>query len=317
MAELRNTFSWSFSAADDFAECRRRRYWAKYAMWGGWSPNAAAGQQAAYRLSKMENRHSLAGQAVELAARWILRQCQEGRQVGAEEAYEAEARNFLLRRWKESKSMAWRVNPKKYCCLHEHYFGFFANADEKDIVAQLREHIKRCISNFVTEVAPRLASVRPEQEIRIAGVADGDPESFDFDGIKVYAIPDYVYRKGDVWHIHDWKAGHESDRHVEQMRLYGLWASLKHGVEPEHCQTHLEYLARGRTNSAKLGETDLEAAMNSIRTSVEEMSEYLLNSDRLRNEPLPMEEWELAATKAPCRFCNFLELCAPELEMAE
>lgn len=314
MAELRNTFSWSFSAAEDFAECRRRRYWAKYAMWGGWSPNATARQQAAYRLTKMENRHALAGQAVEQAARWILRRKQEGRDADAEEAYETEARPFLLRRWQESKTRAWRVNPKKHCCLHEHYYHGFADRDEKEIIVHLREHIKRCLANFIASTLPRLAEVRSDQELPVATAADGDPESFEFEGVKVYAIPDYVYRVGEVCHIHDWKSGRESDRHAEQVRLYGLWAHLKHGVRPDQCQTHLEYLARGEVRSAELSEADLEAAAASIRLSVEEMTEYLENGDRARNEPLPMEDWELAATREPCRLCNFLELCAPELE---
>ena len=40
MAELINTFSWSISARADFEECPRRRYLAKYAMWGGWNADA-------------------------------------------------------------------------------------------------------------------------------------------------------------------------------------------------------------------------------------------------------------------------------------
>ena len=49
MAELKNTFSWSYSASEDFDACRRKRYWSKYGMWGGWDRNASNEQKAAYR----------------------------------------------------------------------------------------------------------------------------------------------------------------------------------------------------------------------------------------------------------------------------
>ena len=66
MAELENTFSWSYSAASDFEVCRRRRYWSKYGKWGGWSPQASPEQRKAYQLDKMDNLYSLLGQAVDL-----------------------------------------------------------------------------------------------------------------------------------------------------------------------------------------------------------------------------------------------------------
>ena len=81
MAELKNTFSWSFSASSDFEDCRRKRYWAKYAMWGGWERNAEPLQKAAYRLTKMDSRFSLRGQAAEEAVLYALRETQRGNAV--------------------------------------------------------------------------------------------------------------------------------------------------------------------------------------------------------------------------------------------
>ena len=317
MTKLRNIFSWSFSAAECFAECRRRRYWAKYAMWDGWNVGATPLQQAAYRLSKIENRYSLAGQAVELAVRWILKRKQQGMAVDAEEAYQAEARPFLLRCWKESQTRAWRKNPKEHCCLHEHYYQTFERGKENEAVVRLREHVKQCIANFVTLVLPRIEGIKPEQEVAVATVAGAHAESFDFEGIKVYAIPDYVCKIGEEWHIYDWKSGHVSEQHDEQMRIYGLWAHIKHGVPPEQCVTSLEYLARGEARGSRLTADDLALASEHIRMSVAEMTEYLQGGDRERNEPLPMEDWELAATRESCRWCGFLELCADELNAAE
>lgn len=104
MAELVNAFSWSFSAARDFEECRRRRYWAKYAAWGGWSDSATPIQKTAYRLAKMRNRFSLQGEAVERAVMWALRERQNGRDVAPEGAFETVARPYLRQCWDESTS---------------------------------------------------------------------------------------------------------------------------------------------------------------------------------------------------------------------
>ena len=108
----------------------------------------------------------------------------------------------------------------------------------------------------------------------------GDPESFQFDGIKVYAIPDYVYRVGDTLHIHDWKAGRPHDGHASQVAVYGLWAGVQHGVRPEDIETHLEYLMTGQTASARLREEDVTEISQFIRSSAADMGEYLQNADR-------------------------------------
>ena len=182
MAELINTFSWSCSAAEDFEECRRKRYWAKYAMWNGWKSTATPLQKAAYRLSKMDNRFSLLGYAVEEAVMWIIRQQQAGQAVTAEQAYETVARPLLNRSWKESRERQWAVEPKKFCCLREHYYDALDAETQKQCVAYIMEQTKRCLGNFIAGVLPKLAAVKPAQEVAIAKAGLGDPESFALEG---------------------------------------------------------------------------------------------------------------------------------------
>ena len=95
MADLINTFSWSISARADFEECPRRRYLAKYAMWGGWKADAPDLARAAYRLGKMENRFTLQGNAVERAVMWAFRQAQAGQSVTVAQAYETAVKPYL------------------------------------------------------------------------------------------------------------------------------------------------------------------------------------------------------------------------------
>lgn len=316
VAELKNTFSWSFSAAADFEECRRKRYWGKYGMWGGWQKNAGEIQRAAWRLTKMESRHTLMGHAVEQSVIWVLREKQAGRDVSAEEAYEKIARPFLNRCWKDSRDGAWRDNPKQVCCLHEHYYK--QHAPGKEWTAAVIEQTRACIGHFIERVLPRLAHVKPEQEIKVGKAGSGDgPENFELDGITVYAIPDYVYRMNEQWHIHDWKAGKPKPEHRDQVGLYGLWAHTRHGVAAENIFVYLEYLRDGTMAYEQMSDGILDNVRTAIRSSAEDMSEYLVDGDRSRNEPMPREEWELALTRTPCRSCNFYELCEPEFEPEE
>lgn len=314
MSELKNNFSWSISAREDFNECRRRRYWAKYGMWNGWNENASPVQRAAYRLSKMDNRFTLLGNAVELAVVWLIRRQQEGRTASVDEAYETAAKPFLNRCWSESLKEAWKNNPKKYCCLHEHYYRDLVRKPEKEMTAEMIAQIKQCLANFAAKVLPGLSPIKKEQEIFIGTVAARDPESFEFDGIKVYAIPDYVYLKDGQAHIHDWKSGAARATHKDQMAIYGLWAALKHKLAPEKVGIHLEYLSSGVTESAGMTAEGLIRAQELIRDSVAEMAEYLVDGDLKRNAPLPKEDWEMSADVNVCRKCNFYELCKPELE---
>lgn len=312
MAKLKNTFSWSFSSASDFEECRRKRYWSKYGMWGGWERNATEVQRKAYQLNKMDNRFSLQGNAVEETIMWVLRQAQAGQDVTADQAYEQVARPYLNRRWKESKDRQWAKSPKQYCCLREHYYGDGGGPADKEWTARVIEITRQCIAHFIERVLPRLAHVRVDQEVAIS--TQGDPESFAFEGTKVYAIPDYVYRADDQWHIHDWKSGRAKPEHKMQLALYGLWANVKHGVAPESIFIYLEYLQEGVMAYEQVTPGILDEARDYIRTSVIDMTDYLVDADTSRNEAVSKDEWELAADPRSCRFCNFYELCADELD---
>jgi hypothetical protein len=317
MAELKNTFSWSFSAAEDFDLCRRKRFWAKYAMWGGWNPDATPLQKAAYRLGKMDNAWSTLGRAVEEAVMWALRRHQAGVAVTVDEAYENGARPHLNRAWTESRKKLYLQNCKKHICLREHYYGEWPPEREGEIIEAIKAQARTCLIHFMEKVLPRLAHLNPAQEIRVAVIGSGgDPESFDFNGMKIYAIPDYVYREGDRLHIHDWKAGKAKDSHAEQLKLYGLWAQVKHGFNPGQVDIFIEYLADGTCLQLALTPDDLAAVKARIGDSVAEMADYLVDNDIALNKPLPQEDWDLPVDYRCCRQCNYVELCKKDPDYA-
>lgn len=313
MGKLENTFSWSFSAAEDFDECRRRRYWSKYGKWGGWDKNAAPMTRKAYQLDKMDNRWALMGHAAEAAIMRVLRQHQAGSPMDAESAFETVARPFLRQKWTESKRGEWKADPKKFCCLREHYYGTMG--DEKAVAEQISAQIRNCIAHFIEKVLPRIGGVTREQELEVRQPGAGqDAESILWNGIKLYVIPDYAYRIGGQFHIHDWKSGKVKESHREQLGLYALWAREKFGAKREDIFLYVEYLNEGLVAPFQMTAGDFEALEARIEASVAEMTEYLEDFDRGKNRPLPKEEWELASDPASCATCNFYELCKAELE---
>lgn len=314
MGELKNTFSWSFSAAEDFEQCRRRRYWSKYGMWGGWARTATAEQKLAYRLSKMDNRWGLMGQAAENAIMWVLKQHQQGVSVDSKTAWEKIARPFLTQKWNESNEGNWRSSPKRFCCLREHYYKTME--DENAAKRQVAAQVQNCIDNFIDKVLPRIRSIAPAQEFQIAvPELGGDVEHFFYEDVKIYSIPDYAYKIGDQVHIHDWKAGKiKAEQHKLQLSLYALWAIVKHGASLDNIFLYVEYLNEGQVLPFQLTQEELDETKALMSDSVGEMTEYLVDCDRNKNEPLPKEEWELALDPINCSECNFYELCRPELE---
>ena len=283
-------------------------------MWGGWARNATDEQKTAYRLNKMDNRWGLMGQAAENAIMWVLKQHQQGNAVDADAAWKTIARPFMTKKWNESGEGNWRSAPKQFCCLREHYYKTLD--DENEAKRQVAAQIQNCITNFIEKVLPRIEGISPDQEFRIATPEQGgDVEHFIYEGVKIYSIPDYAYKVGGEVHIHDWKAGKiKADQHRLQLSLYALWAIMKHGASLDRIFLYVEYLNEGQVLPFQITEKELEETKAIMSESVGGMSEYLVDCDREKNEPLPKEEWELATDPSSCRQCNFLELCKPELD---
>ena len=239
MAQLKNEFSWSYSASSDFEECRRKRFWEKYAKWNGWASNATPLQKNAYRLSKMSNRFAVQGEVVEDTCMWMLRQIQDGKTATAEQAYEQMAKGLLRKNWDESKQKLWQVSVKK-TCLHEHYYPQFHEQSDRELMIAIADVVKTCLKNFEETFLPRFEKIEPKNEVEITVVGMGDPEHYSFEGTKIYAIPDYVHREGDIWHIHDWKSGKIREDHLKQLGVYALWATIKYQVPVENIRIHIE-----------------------------------------------------------------------------
>ena len=100
------------------------------------------------------------------------------------------------------------------------------------------------------------------------------------------------------------------------MGSYGTNAELEPrvtAVEREQMEAVLE----------RMQESDVEGAIAELEeilkppTRKGEAEASAVFDFTLGNIHFQQEEWDLAPTREPCRFCNFLELCAPELQAGE
>jgi len=314
MSELKNTFSWSFSQEQDFNECKRKHFFNRYGMWGGWSSGASSDKRTAYRLKQMKNKWSLIGDAVETSVLEILERRRVGSPFSAETAMQ-NAMSLLRAAWKEHTSEKWRVSPKKYTCIKELYYGQISpnsGSERDEWVSLVRGRTEICIQNFFAQILPHIPEITYEQIIPIARAGQGDPEHFHLGGIKVYAIPDWVYKLEGRAFIHDWKTGIRRDRHKEQLAIYGLWLQRKHNIPLEEIELYIEYLESGEQTPVEYSLEIASSLCDRIISSVKEMKKYLADRDIEKNDPLPVESFPETEDLSRCKNCNFIELCGRE-----
>jgi len=314
MSELKNTFSWSFSQEQDFKECKRKQFFSRYGMWGGWDSGASSEKRSAYRLKQMKNKWSLIGDAVETAVLEVLERRRVGSPFSAETAMQT-AMSLLRSAWKEHTSEKWRAKPKKYTCISELYYGKISpdsGTERDEWVSLVRGRTEICIQNFFAQILPHIPEVTYEQIVPIARAGQGDPEHFHLGGIKVYAIPDWVYKNEGKIVVHDWKTGIRRDRHKEQLAIYGLWSQRKHNATPDEIELFIEYLESGEQTQVEYSVEIASALCDRILSSVKEMKQYLVDRDIEKNEPLPKESFPETEDLSRCKNCNFIELCGRE-----
>jgi hypothetical protein len=312
MAELKNTFCWSFSQAKEFAACPRRYYWQRYGSWGGWEDLAPKGVRLAYRLKQMKNRFALAGTAVDLAVKRALEKIKAGEEATFEESLE-EASEYLRGIWIQHQEGRWQSNPKRYGCIKELYYNEFSPNDPEARAAWagfIKERVEVCLGNFYGMILPRLRKYLANGTLVPLGDPEsGGPESFTIGGIKIFALPDSVIQSEDKFFIIDWKTGRGQQFYAHQVEVYGIWAQVKHGVPPDMIELALVYLPDGTWQNVRYDEETARQTFDFIRESVRDISDKLKGGDLSLNEPLNMENFEQTDRLELCAHCNFMELC--------
>lgn len=311
MAELKNNFCWSFSQSKDCNDCLRRHYWNRYGFWGGWDSSAPETARTAYRLKQMSNKWSLIGDAVDRTIGETVHRLAVGAEVSYDQALQ-KATTLLRDAWKQHCTGKWRANPKRCVCIREVYYDEISSEPSigRDAWAEsVKDRTESCLKNFFSRVLPRLEGITAANIVPVAHVDQGDPEHFYLGQVKVYAIPDYAYARADKVIILDWKTGRVRKEHEQQIRVYGLWAQMKHQAPADSIELSLEYLESGESVAVSYTPELASDVCDTIMESVNRMRENIVDGDIQRNEPNDIETFVKTDNLNACRICNYLELC--------
>ncbi|MCK6461522.1 MAG: PD-(D/E)XK nuclease family protein, partial [Planctomycetes bacterium] len=132
-------------------------------------------------------------------------------------------------------------------------------------------------------------------------------DTFQFEGTKVYAVPDFACRhRGEVILL-DWKTGQPDERNADQVVLYALFAAARWGADPDRVRGAPVYLLNG-------GEFAPRAVTPDDRARVAEMVRRSIAAMRGRlKDPVTNAAERPSFEPAPghaCRSCNFRGVCA-------
>ncbi len=295
---LENTFSWSFSRHRTFEDCPRKYWFHYYGSWGGWGADGSDEARELYLLKNITGLHLIAGDTVHRAIERALHDWARGTSPDAEKIV-AWCKGEMQRGFRESQQEAWRENPKRYTRLFEHHYG---PTPDRATLERIAQKVGTSVRTFVASRA-------------FAVIRETDPDhwlpmetldSFEFEGTKVYAVPDFACRHDGEVLLFDWKTGKVDRKNNDQVVLYGLFAAAKWGADPDKVRAAPVYLLDGG-EFAPLPVTAADRARVAglIRASIGSMRQRLADpagndARKERFEPTPGNV---------CRSCNFRGVC--------
>jgi CRISPR/Cas system-associated exonuclease Cas4 (RecB family) len=217
------------------------------------------------------------------------------------------ARGALNRLYLRSKDRdQFLATPSRHVITVDAYYGREA---PPELFARLGEKLGRCLTNLLDQpLWDDLAALAPG-DLRVIDEVD----TVVVDGVTVYVAPDLVFRtRRDGWVVLDWKSGAADDAEA-QLALYALYLRDGLGLPARGggYRGLVVHLETGRTQAVDITPDDLELARARVADGVHRMHAFL--ADVEANAAHPAHAFALAPDQRACRFCNYRELCAPEL----
>lgn len=302
VADLVNEFSWSRTRDNVFQDCRRRYYFQYYGAWGGWDAESAQRTRLLYVLKQLGTRQMWAGRLVHEAIERALLAMRDGYALSEASLIESTV-SQMRQEWKGSRAGVYRESPKR-AGLFEHEYGVPVRDAEWQAI---RDNVVRCLRNF--HRLPLLVDIKATPVER--WVLIEDINAFDFEGIRVFAAPDFGYwSTADRLQLVDWKTGGGGGEASLQLAGYALYALEVLRVDPSRVDLHEVNLREGKATTHPWDVGALDRVREHIRFSARGMKAYLRDPARNLAEET---DFERAEDLRICRWCNFRQVCRPEL----
>lgn len=311
MADLKNTFSWSWSRHRAFQTCRRLYWHQHYGFWGGWEASSPA--REIYVQKKLNSRPQWIGTTVHGAVEWVLGQVVRGNYPEPERVVE----RFRRKAWRDIEDSArglYRHMPKKAPGFVDHYYAL----ETPDEVWQADvDEIARQVANvFENPVFLRLSRV-PERIVEFERL-----EQVVVDDVPVWVSLDVLVGDGEGGLVViDWKTGkeHDTETVVRQLGVYGVYVMdryfqvppLSEGPRPVDRIKAMYVNLRETHHEVRTVDPELlDNTVRTIRDSAEAMRSALVRpfENEGRIEDFPMTEEGARA----CSWCPYRRTCGRE-----
>ena len=299
---LENVFSWSKSRAEEFQECQRKYYYARYQSWGGWEANAPKEIRLAYVYKNLKNRWAWKGETVHHVIESVMKALRAGKPLSEADAL-AELTRVMRENYRSSKDKKYLKDPKRNVGLFEHEYD---KPVTDETWKKIHDEAAACLKNFLTSPLYKEFVAEDKSEWLVIE----DLEEFDFNGAKIYVKLDFARRRNGLIEILDWKTGKEEKEAAGvQIGAYAIYAMKKWGVPLDKIRAYLVYL----TNSVPvlqekpLNQELIEETKEIMSKSIGDMRALL--SDVPKNVPKPKETFAFTKNERLCSNCSFYKIC--------
>jgi CRISPR/Cas system-associated exonuclease Cas4 (RecB family) len=301
MTSSHGLLSWSYSRVDVFTRCKREYYFAYYASHGGWDKKAPKEKRELFIRKHTKNRYAWMGDLVHAVIEDFLEEFRKGKLASSEELLKA-ADARMRKEYRDSLEQRYRQDPGRYTGLVEHENSLQIREKQWK---NIHENVMTCAANFYyTDFYKKYIVPDCKDILRIEKL-----DSFEVDGIKVYARPDVAVKSEDALKIIDWKTGAQNDEHEFQLCYYTLYGVHKLNTPMDKITTSLVYLKDNTKTETVMNAQKLENARQYLKSTFSEMKAF---EESALREPDP---GSLPAAKAlsTCALCRFQKICRTRL----
>ena len=303
---ITNDFSWSKSRHEKFSGCRRAYFLHYYGSWGGWENGASEEARQLFTLKRLANRFNWAGNVVHAQIRDVLRNIQAERAVDGD-AILRRAHQLMQRDWLYSRSKSYWEEGKRrpdFTGLVEHEYDEPVAAEEWRRNWQTVEQGLRWFLD--SPWIERARALKPHQWLEVDEGAQ--KSNFDMEGVKVFAIPDFVFRDdaGRITVV-DWKTGKMRDGYEDQVVGYALYLAHRYRVTPESVRCLLVFVNQGEEVEVSVDAGTLKRYHLLFEESVRSMQALLQNA--AQNVPADAAEFPKTDDLKECARCAFRRAC--------
>ncbi len=331
--KLVNEFSWSFSRHQTFTECEKRYWYTYYGSWEGWplfkgDSRKELDSLAAYlyTMKQMQHFSMFIGSVVHKVIENALKKYSQEGNISLERILQ-EGKELMHQGIVESENELWRKSPKKRANIFEVYYAkrnkYFPLTEEKQ--KEGLQKITTCLENwFWSPIVQKLILSGRGFPLSVEHL-----DSFYLkEHYKVYVVIDLSFKwrmdsKHDILLLFDWKTGEETEKTIEQLYSYALYAHKVWNVPYDKMILTPFYLYKntydkiGHQQEKKIEIARLQEVENFMIESSKKMLEKTYQGLDISFIQQKVKEgfspcavhFSYAQTRSKCRTCPFKELC--------